>query len=46
MTGGAAGLDLTSSMAEVVISEVFKGPLLLDLRNKRYHNRNFVDTDL
>ena len=32
-------------MAEVIISEVFKRPVLWDHRIKNYHNRGFVDRE-
>ena len=34
-----------SSMTEAVISDVFKRPVLWDLRIKDYHNRDFVDKE-
>jgi hypothetical protein len=34
-----------SSMAEAIISEVFKRPVLWDHRIKDYHNRDFVDKE-
>ena len=33
------------TMAEVLISEVFKRPVLWDHRIKYYHNRDFVDKE-
>ena len=33
------------TMAEVLISEVFKRPVLWDHRIKYYHNRDFVDRE-
>jgi len=32
-------------MAEALISEVFKRPVLWDHRIKNYHNRDFVDRE-
>jgi len=32
-------------MAEALISEVFKRPVLWDHRIKNYHNRDFVDKE-
>jgi hypothetical protein len=34
-----------SSMTEVIISEVFKIPVLWDHTIKDYHNRDFVDKE-
>jgi len=33
------------TMAEALISEVFKRPVLWDHRIKNYHNRDFVDKE-